>query len=832
MRFTTSSAALKAIAINDLTVVNHLSEEVHHSHSSRLACILSGQEKDRLLMTELDIQIPPFRCPFTTWTPACGRVLEGLFAYDTETTAIDDEHPENIPSLVLATACDGDRGLFIARRDLPAFFEAHAGQTLIGHNLAFDLKVTQRVLGPSRDLYALVEQGRLWDTQILKRLHSLATAGHTARRESSLDDCVRTHLGIGLPKNIRDDDARDVRTSFGRFLGLSVDQVPEVYLRYAAGDAVVTWHLFAELNRLIKGVLTSAQRVWGYIDENWLRDSVRRHGPLTHHIQLRASIVLDAVNANGIAIDAERRTEKLERIRVAKADCRERMRRRGFLVGEPGSAKALQSRLREFARQHPGIEIPMTESGERYSTAADDLTELASYDPFFSDYSQYRAAEKLESTYLGKMARPRHYPRFGYLLETGRTYCGGGLNLQNLPKELGHSEAAATIRGAFVPGSDDLVFIDADYGQIELVTFAHVCRQQFGLPSRLADRINSGEDIHRLIAGTVLGKDIAEVTKAERDSAKPVSFGRPGGMGAATLQQIARVNYLAELSLEEVEERIGAYHTLCPELDAYLDDEVDTHLALAEALHLTPGRYGEALGQTLFKADPDADRPQGWLGGMLLKVVRDPEPSTQKGRSYTRAEIDFFWDQVQQLDLRLKPTVRAMLDDRKADPRLWRAIRDKVGRRPVITLTGRLRANATFCSSRNCLFQGLAADGAIYGLWLVWRAGHKIVSFIHDQVVVESPADDQTRTRANQIEELMRQGMTEVVPGMFVKVETEFTRSLNKKDRDPRYTGAAGGSSVSASVTSDLTLQTGLLHSGIEKSSETRPAASVAVVVT
>jgi hypothetical protein len=39
---------------------------------------------------------------------------------------------------------------------------------------------------------------------------------------------------------------------------------------------------------------------------------------------------------------------------------------------------------------------------------------------------------------------------------------------------------------------------------------------------------------------------------------------------------------------------------------------------------------------------------------------------------------------------------------------------------------------ATYCSARNCVFQGAAADGAIYGLWLVWRAGHRLVDFVHD----------------------------------------------------------------------------------------------------
>jgi hypothetical protein len=69
----------------------------------------------------------------------------------------------------------------------------------------------------------------------------------------------------------------------------------------------------------------------------------------------------------------------------------------------------------------------------------------------------------------------------------------------------------------------------------------------------------------------------------------------------------------------------------------------------------------------------------------------------------------------------------------------------------------------------------------------VWRAGFKIVSFIHDQLVVESPADDQVKDRVEEIESLMKDGMAMVVPGMRVKVETVVSTSLSKQDLDRRY---------------------------------------------
>ena len=460
-----------------------------------------------------------------------------------------------------------------------------------------------------------------------------------------------------------------------------------------------------------------------------------------------------------------------------------------------GARKALQSILAQFRREHPGADLKRTPSGDRFSTTEEDLAELAGEDEFFRDYTRERAAAKLEATYLKKMGRPRIHPGFGYLVETGRTCCGGGFNLQNLPRESEESEAARTIRGCFVSGEGN-VFIDGDYSQIELVVLAHTLGHQFGLPPHLAEAINSGQDVHKLIAASVLNKLLADVTKVERNSVKPISFGRPGGMGSDRLRQIAKASYGIELTREEVEGRIRAYQRLCPELEEFLKDEVDHGRVVAAALGLTPASYHEAVGGYFNPADSSSRSPQAWLGGMLLKVLRDAAPRTNggSGRPYTAQELDYFWDRAGQLPVSLDLDLRGKLKSRQADVRLHKAVKDWAGRRAMFTITGRLRAEATFCSSRNCIFQGPAADGALLGLWLVWRVGHKIVNFVHDQIVIESPADDRVGERVAEIESLMRRGMLMVVPGMNVKVETAVTGSLNKKDASEEF--AAGPDSA------------------------------------
>src|SRR5262249_17445114 len=161
-----------------------------------------------------------------------------------------------------------------------------------------------------------------------------------------------------------------------------------------------------------------------------------------------------------------------------------------------------------------------------------------------------------------------------------------------------------------------------------------------------------------------------------------------------------------------------------PELDQFLQDEIDVGTVLASKLGLTPARYCQALGRWHDSTDRTNQLPAGWLGGMLFKVLRDETPTTNRGlgRPYTAEEIDFFWDAAQKTPLNPKPNPQAKRKKRQPDKRLWEAVRNWAGRRPVFTVTGRLRAHATFCSSRNTIFQGTAADGAILGLWRVWRA--------------------------------------------------------------------------------------------------------------
>jgi len=736
-------------------------------------------------------------------------VLAGGFALDLETTLIDDDRPAHIPTLVLGMAFGGGTGWFILADDMLAFLDAHPNNPLAFHNAAFDLAVLQETYKRARrqaDIYQRVERGQVADTQILARLVALAQVGHTARGQCSLDDCSTKYVSVSLPKDLKTPGGKSVRLTFGDYLGRPFEAFPEIYLQYAASDPVATWLLFRRLKDELPRIKTTAHQAYGYAGPDWLGEQWRTHGPLTHDIQLKASIVLDRISREGVLIDQARREEKVAALLATVEETTRTLALAGLPVEGKGAPTALRKRIQALVQADKNLSVHYTPSGQ-ISTDEDQLRELSAVDPVLGDMLRYRHAQKLLATYAKKMLPGQKvHGKFMYLMNTGRTSCGGGFNLQNLPKELDASRNhETTIRGCFVPAPGN-VFVVVDYAQIELGVLGWAWKHQLKFGDSLHKIVLAGHDMHRLIAAKVLGKQPEEVTPAERNAAKPVSLGRPGGLGWQTIQKQALASYGVTLSEEEVRRRMQAYEDLCPELTEHLKSRVDTGLEIARALGLTPAAYNAALGKAPFTPRPDDHVPQGWLGGMLLKILaaRDPmtagNPDTGKApRPYSPQEIAFFWSAAARIPAAmLDEKLQADIRERKPSPRLRDAVAGLYSREPVFTATGRLRANASYSACRNGIMQGLAADGAIHALWKLWRAGYRVVNFIHDEVIVEIPEDERLTVRVAEIERLMIAGMQVVIPGAAVRVETSVRRSFSKADAVDERVWRGGASRAGA----------------------------------
>jgi len=356
---------------------------------------------------------------FRPWLPADGQVFFDAIAIDTETTRIDQARPWLTPTFVLGAACDGERGVFILRDRLQDFLRAHWGVPLIFHNAPFDLAVIHQLV-PLLDVYRRVELGRVWDTQLLHRLYTLASAGHTAHGKggSTLETCAAEYLEVALPKDDCDSRGNLVRLSFDQYLHRPPAEIEPIYLEYVAKDTLATFLIYCELQKRIEDLLQSSEDVWGFVSADWLASQIQNFGPLTHHIQLQGAIVLREITANGLGIDTQRREELAQQLQEVREEHRAALLKHGYVPSQKGSGKALQEILRGLAAKHPTVYFPRTANRGDYATSEEALHALKGVEPFIDSLIAYRAVDKLLSTFLGKIGRARIHASFDALVST------------------------------------------------------------------------------------------------------------------------------------------------------------------------------------------------------------------------------------------------------------------------------------------------------------------------------------------------------------------------------------------------------------------------------
>ena len=193
--------------------------------------------------------------PFRPWRPEDGAVFTTPYAFDCETTRIDEARPWLTPAYVLGAACDGRQGYFVPREHVAAFLAAHAGVPVVMHHAPFDLAVIHS-WPPSWTSTA-------GSTPIGSGTPSSSTgsspwpARGTPRRgkgQSTLEHCAETYLDIDLPKDVVDSRGNPVRLSYGQWLNRPPREIEPVYLEYLARDAVVTFAPLRDAPRRIKAL--------------------------------------------------------------------------------------------------------------------------------------------------------------------------------------------------------------------------------------------------------------------------------------------------------------------------------------------------------------------------------------------------------------------------------------------------------------------------------------------------------------------------------------------------------------------------------------------------
>jgi len=679
---------------------------------------------------------------------------DDTLAFDAETTPIQGRE---IPELALGTVC-GDRGsCYLVHPDqLPALVLAGADQDWICHHAVFDFWVAEQYLRTAGQQQALATwwqiaaQGRLHCTMILERLIALARIDEHPGQFKNLA-VLAGQIGVELDK------ADPYRLRCGELLGLPAAVwgcLEPGFWSYAIQDSIATL--------LIWQHLTVQAEILQPSPADLLPGAVERFGLLTESLQVRGAIALDAISRTGVQVDLDQVHKVQARIdRVVQAQG-ERLEQLGQELGAPElfkrrkrtgeiyrtasgvprkNAKQIKAVLEQIGRKlhlrprrnQDGL---VTDSVAYWSQHADDH-------PFLSCYCTWSEQAKL-AQFFSKLGAERIYPRYTAMVRTGRSSCSAP-NLQQLPRQSSFREMICAAPGHWL--------LAIDYSTLELRTLAQVCLHRYGR-SATADVFRAGGDPHTHTAALLQGMTAeqfqglpADQQKQDRQRAKAVNFGVPGGLGAAALMAMAKTGYGVEMTLEEAQDlRRRLLYQVYPELAQYLQED---RARVCAANMLAPV---DAVRAAL---------PDRALFPILFQILSDPEAVAAHGQK----KVDFAWEYVAKLNR--NPDLAAALEQRRPSEQLARRVLFGYSH----TLSGRVRGHVRFTARCNTPFQGLAADGAKLALFELVCLGYRVCGFVHDEVLLEIPEHWDLDKTYQHVEQVLCSTMQELTPDIPIAAE-------------------------------------------------------------
>jgi len=356
----------------------------------------------------------------------------------------------------------------------------------------------------------------------------------SARRSHALEVVGEEVAGLKIP-------------SYEPLLGSGARSTPLAEVPVDAAAAVVCPRVCAMLR--LRGQLMAALERAGLL-------------PLLQEMEMPLMDVLADMETTGVRIDTDFLGDLARTWETDMARLTDEIQAMAGTVFNINSPRQLGEILFDRLKLSPGRRTRKTRT---FSTGVEVLEELAARHPLPRLVLEYRALQKLKSTYidnLPQLVNPdtgRVHTSFNQTVAATGRLSSSDPNLQNIPIR---TDLGRQIRRAFIP-ADGFLLLSADYSQIELRVLAHLCADP-----ALVDAFRRGEDIHRRTAAEVFGVHPDLVTDEMRRRAKAVNFGIIYGMGP---QRLARDQ---GMSLKEATAFIGDYFARFPRVKAYIDETI------------------------------------------------------------------------------------------------------------------------------------------------------------------------------------------------------------------------------------------------------------------
>lgn len=406
-----------------------------------------------------------------------------------------------------------------------------ANSLAIAHNAAFDGAILNWI-------YGINPKGWIDTLSMARALHGTEVGGSLAVLASYYELGVKG-TEVANAKGLKRQD-------------FSADQLAK-YGEYCANDVRLTWDLFKAMS---KEFPPSELRL----------------------IDLTIRMFTDPV----LRLDIDLLNRHLEATKEAKAALLGGFNRED-LMSNPKFADLLRNQ---------GVEPPMKKSPttgkQTYALAKNDqgLKDLLEHsNPVVQALVAARLGTKstIEETRTerfvgianrGALPVPLRY----YAAHTGRWGGDDKINLQNLQRN-------SPLKSAII-APNGYVMIDSDSSQIEARTLAWVAGQD-----DLVKAFDNGEDVYRIMASAIYGKNIEDITKDERFVGKTTILGAGYGMGAIKFKAQLK-NFGVEVSDDEAQRIIQTYRLTYPKIPELWKSAGVALKAILQNQQTTLGRGG------------------------------------------------------------------------------------------------------------------------------------------------------------------------------------------------------------------------------------------------
>ncbi|MEM7574547.1 MAG: DNA polymerase I [Bacteroidota bacterium] len=450
-----------------------------------------------------------------------------IFAFDTETTAIDANKAELVG---LSFSYEPHKAFYIPVPDTPAevqkILEEFRGVfedesiAKIGQNIKYDYIMLAR--------YGLEVRGPLRDTMVMHYLihpelrHNMNYLAETYLKYKPIS--IETLIGKGKKQ-------------------LSMRVVPvEKVTEYAAEDADITLQLYRAIEPEVE-------------EEGLMQLYEEIEAPL---IPVLARIEMEGVNLNVPFLEAYSR-DLTAKLQAAEKE----IYAAAGTTFNLGSPKQIGEVL--FDKMAIPYKGRKTKTGQ-YKTDEATLTDLANDHPIVQQILRVRTLSKLLSTYVDALPgmvntrTNRLHSSFNQTIAATGRLSSNNPNLQNIPIR---TPEGAEVRKAFVPRDENHLLLASDYSQIELRLVAELSKDE-----GMVNAFQEGRDIHRATAAGIFGVPYDEVSRDQRSQAKTINFAILYGAGAQ------RVMGQLGITRSEASELIKTYYERFPGLQAFMQGTV------------------------------------------------------------------------------------------------------------------------------------------------------------------------------------------------------------------------------------------------------------------